>query len=177
MGRDRKRRGIAAVGPWLPLPLGFLRSRAAAELSPHATKLLLDALAQLGPNATRNGDLSFAPAEMRKRGWTSRSTLAAAVSELTDFGILACTRKGSRLSCSLYAITLFPLDCDLAKIDVRPGSYSCSAWATAGGDPPTEASPAVWRRARKTELLAPPRDEAAQNRPATGRTAARRRAK
>ena len=68
MGRDRtKKHSIAVNGAWLPVPLEFLRSRACAELSPHAAKLLLDLMALLGPNATRNGDLSLAPKAMKAR--------------------------------------------------------------------------------------------------------------
>lgn len=173
MSGDRKRkRGVAVSGSWLPMPLDFLRSRAAAELSPHGTKLLLDVLALLGPNATRNGDVSLTPKTMAARGWSGRETLSAAVRELIQHGLLVRTRHGSRLSCSLFAVTLYPLDCDLDKLDVRPGCYTTSGTWNADGallKPPTEDAPARWRRARKTESVAPPRDEAPAKRPATGR--------
>lgn len=176
MGRDAKKKGIASgPGVWVPLALDFLRSRACAELSPHGAKLLLDVLSMLGPNATRNGDLSLAPKVMAPRGWTGRQTLGAAIRELEAFGLLAKTRQGGRLDCSLYALTLYPLDCDLSKLDVGPGGYRMTDYM--GGDatlahPPTEAKPAAWRRARKTQTVAPPRDEVTAHRPATGRTQA-----
>ena len=172
MGRDQKRRGIAVTGAWLPVPLDFLRSRACAELSPHAAKLLLDVLALLGPNAARNGDLSLTPKLMRFRGWTGRESLNAAVRELESFGLLFRTRQGSRLDCSLWACTLYPLDCDLSKLDVRPGAYRVTDWMHGGelANAPTEAAPATWRRARKTQTLTPPRDAAPVKRPATGRS-------
>ncbi|MBC9070951.1 hypothetical protein IAI53_03150 [Thauera sp. CAU 1555] len=172
MGRESKKRGIAVTGAWLPLPLEFARSRACAELSPHAAKLLLDVLSMLGPNAARNGDISITPKLMRLRGWSGRETLNAAVRELLEFGLLALTRQGSRLDCSLFAVTLFPLDCDLRKLDVGPGSYRMTDWMHGGAlaNAPTESSPAVWRRARKTQTVAPPRDEVPAKRPATGRT-------
>lgn len=67
MGRDRtKKHGVAVQGSWLPMPLAFLRSRACASLSPHGIKLLIDVLALLGPNATRNGDLSLSGKCRRK---------------------------------------------------------------------------------------------------------------
>lgn len=174
MGRETKKRGIAVTGAWLPLPLDFARSRACAELSPHAAKLLLDALALLGPNANRNGDLSLTPKLMKARGWTGRETLNAAVRELEEHGLLFRTRQGGRLDCSLFALTLYPLDCDLSKLDVRPGAYRVTDWMDGGtlADAPTEAKPATWRRARKTQTVAPPRDEVPPERPATGRTTA-----
>ncbi len=174
MGRSEKKHGIACKGAWLPVPLEFLRSRACAELSPHAAKLLFDVLALLGPNATRNGDLSLSPKAMRVRGWSGRETLNAAVRELIDNGLLIQTRQGSRLDCSLFACTLYPLDCDLKKLDVGPGSYRLTDYMGTGAtlaNPPTEGKPATWRRARKTQTVAPPRDEAGGERPTTGQTA------
>ena len=173
MGRDIKKRGIAVTGPWLPLPLEFMRSRACAELSPLAAKLLLDVLSMLGTNASRNGDVCLTPKLMRVRGWSGRESLGAAVRELVTHGLLMQTRQGSRLDCSLHALTLFPLDCDMRKLDVGPGSYRTTDYMCDGAgmaNPPTEAKPAVWRRARKTQTVAPPRDEVPPKRPATGRT-------
>lgn len=156
------------------MPLDFLRSRACAELSPHAAKLLLDVFALLGPNANRNGDLSLSPKAMRVRGWSGRETLNAAVRELIDNGLLSQTRQGSRLDCSLFACTLYPLDCDLKKLDVRPGCYLQTNYMGTGAtlaNPPTESKPATWRRARKTQTVTPPRDEEGAERPVAGQTA------
>lgn len=158
----KRKTGIACVGPWLPVPLEFLRSRACAELSPLASKLLLDVFGLLSTNGGRNGDLCLAPKLMAQRGWTSRASLGAAVKELEDNGLLARTRQGSRLDCNLFACTLYPLDCDLRKLDVRPGSYLQTDYMGTGASlakPPTESNPAVWRRARKTETLSPQRNE------------------
>lgn len=168
MSRDRtKSRGIAVNGAWLPVPLPFLRSRACAELSPHGAKLFLDLLALLGPNATRNGNLSLTPRAMSARGWSSRATLQKAVAELIEHDLLAQTKQGSRLNCSLFAVTLFPLNCDLGKLDTGPGSYLTNDWTKHGERAPTEEHPAAWRRARKTVLVAPPRNEAPKKRSAT----------
>ena len=173
MSKSKSKHGIAVSGTWIPLPLEFLRSRACAELSPLAAKLVLDLFALLGPNATRNGDLSLSPKTMAARGWSSRSSLAAAVLELRAHGLLAQTRQGSRLDCSLYAFTLYPLNCDLGKLDVKPGTYKSTDYMGDGAtlaNPPTEANPAQWRRARKTQTVAPPRDEVPLKRPATGQS-------
>jgi hypothetical protein len=152
MKRASRKKSIAVSGSWLPIPLEFLRSRAAAELSPHAAKLLLDVLALLGPNAVGNGDVNLTPKTMMARGWPGRESLKAAVMELIECGLLVQTRQGSRLDCSLFACTLYPLDCDLAKIDVKPGCYLTRDYAGTDGKQagkPTEEAPARWRRARK----------------------------
>ena len=153
------------------MPLLFLRSRACAELSPHGAKLLLDVLAMLGPNATRNGDISLTPKLMAVRGWSSRSTLNAAVKELEEHGLLVRTRQGGRLDCTLFALTLFPIDCDVRKLDPHAvGSFTSRDFEGAGLSAPTEQQPATWRQARKTQTVAPPRDKAPAKRPATGQT-------
>jgi len=171
-GRISRKRSVAVSGSWQPVPLPFLRSRACAELSPHAAKLFLDLLALLGPNATRNGDLSLSPQDMARRGWTSRSTLQAAVRELEAHDLIFRTKQGSRLDCNLFAVTLYPMDCDFKKLDVGPGGYTSRDWESAGLNAPTDEQPAEWRRARKTLLDAPPRDKVGKNRPATGQTPA-----
>lgn len=151
---EPRKKSVAVKGPWLPLPLAFLRARACAELSPLAAKLLIDVLATLGPNATRNGDISLAPKLMTVRGWNSRSSLNAAIRELMSHGLLIQTRQGSRLDCSLFACTLFPLDCDLSKLDVKPGCYLTTDYMGEGqalAEQPTASRPAVWRRARRPE--------------------------
>lgn len=175
--RGPKKRGIAVTGSWLPLPLDFLRSRACAEMSPHAAKLLFDLLAMLGPNASRNGDLCLTPKAMAVRGWSSKSSLASAIDELQEHGLIAQTRAG-RLDCALWACTLFPIDCDISKLDAGPGSYRTTDWMRGGelANPPTETHGAEWRRARKgvatgtrkikkTDFRVPPRDDAPTKRP------------
>ena len=149
--RGSKKRSVAVTGSWLPLSLNFLKSRACAELSPHGAKLLLDVLSMLGPNATRNGDIALAPSLMAIRGWTSRATLGATVRELVECGLLVYSRRGGRLDCSLFACTLFPLDCDLRKIDIKPGAYLMTDYMGDRAElanAATEAKPACWRRAR-----------------------------
>lgn len=158
MGKNRSKHGVSVAGPWIPVPLDFLRSRACAELSPLGLKLLVDVMSQMGPNAAGNGDLSITFKSMQVRGWTSRSSLLAAVSELMESGLLAKTRQGSRLDCNLFAITLYPLSCDMKKLDVAPGTYLPSNYMGDGArmaTPPTEANPACWRRPRKLEKVAP----------------------
>lgn len=61
-------------GGFLPFRTDVLRSEALRNLSPYATKLLLDLASQW--HLGRNGDASAAFENvMRKRGWRSKSTL------------------------------------------------------------------------------------------------------
>lgn len=166
MARLAKKRPVAVQGSWLPLSLEFLRSKVCAELSPLALKLLVDALALLGPNAIRNGDLSLTPKALAIRGWSSRASLLCALRELQDAGLIVVSRQGSRMDCSLFAIALYPLDCDLTKLDIAPGSFKQRDLDTT---PPHPSSPARWNRARKLKTVAPPRNNTPANCSATER--------
>lgn len=149
--RKRKRDGVHVDGPWVPVPLQFLQSRACAELSPHALKLLVDLMAMLKPNAGRNGDLWPSADELRVRGWASDASRSAAMQELRSAGLVVTTRRASGKRCELIALTLWPLACDQKKLDVLRHHYACSEYGgtdDARRAPPTPNAPAVWRKAR-----------------------------
>lgn len=161
MGKSNKKHGVAVQGSWLPLPIQFLRSRACASLSLHATKMLVDLMSQLGPNAKNNGNLCAPPELMALRGWTSTASRQAAVAELVRVGLLIVTRYGSRRLCALYAVTLWPLEYDPLKMTAAgPGSYATQDWSTSsdgGADELTTFAmnrkdrppPAVWSVLRR----------------------------
>jgi len=161
MARDRSAKGrqrthglcVGTGVQFQPLPLEFLRSRACAEMSPHAAKLLLDVLGLMNANGRGNGDIGLTFSRMRPRGWNSKSTLDLAIRELIDSGLLIQTRQGGRKLCALYAFTCYALDCDLSKLDASP---DCIAKARMATDPamnrsPTDTHPAQWRRIRKRD--------------------------
>ena len=156
---ERSRKNAVSVrGPWLAMPLEFLRSRAWAELSPQAAKMLLDLCAGLGPNARGNGDLSAAPVVMKPKGWRSTANRVAALQELEDARLIATMRRGHRRQCALYAVTLWPLQCDLTKLDSGPGTYTTADWEHAGADraaSPTSEAPARWKVLRKIDFGLP----------------------
>lgn len=107
----------------------------------------MDMASQLGPNARGNGDLAATFSLMAARGWTSKASLEQAIAELIENNFILVTRQGGRHKCSLYAICNYALDCDLSKLDVRPGSFSKSDWTQGRRnlqEPPTKSSPAVW---------------------------------
>ncbi len=170
---SKKKNPVSVSGPWFAMPLDFLRSRAWCELSPHAAKMLLDLCASLGPNAKGNGDLSAAPAIMRPKGWGSTATRRAALKELEHAGLVAVMRCGNRRACTLYAVTLWPVQCDTSKLDYGPGSFTTTDWQRVSADRaerPTNAAPAKWKALRGNEIggpatgqppadICPPRDK------------------
>lgn len=172
--KRRKKDGVTVSGPWLPMPLDFLASRACAGLSPHAIKMLIDMCGQLGPNARGNGDISAAQATLNPKGWAKRNaTRVAALDELVRAGLLCLTRHGDRRRCSLYAVTLWPMHCDFSKLDHGPGSYTTQDWRNVSKDGdkrPSAESPVTWAGVRKNKSgdpatgqpspdMSPPRDK------------------
>lgn len=148
----KRKNSVTVTGLWFPMPVEFLLSRACASLSPHAAKMLLDLCSQLKANGYGNGDLSAAPAVMRPRGWSSNDTRRAALAELIRAGLLVVTRQGGRRRCTLYAITLWPLQCPLEKLDHGPGCYTTQDWRAALKGEPERVSderPACWTRTRR----------------------------
>jgi hypothetical protein len=113
--------------------------------------------AGLGRNASGNGDLSAAPAvlqpKMDKRRHSRRRFAGVGA-----VGLIVITRRGNRRKCNLYAVTLWPMDCDFTKLDHGPGAYSTSDWQRAtprGAEKPTKDAPAVWRPLRENENSSP----------------------
>lgn len=79
------------------------------QLSFKAKALLMDFIVRY--NRLNNGDLSAAWSDMQKRGWASETTLRAALKELLDAEFLIVTRQGGKnKTCSLYALTCFPIN-------------------------------------------------------------------
>lgn len=157
MGVDKARRTargdgqVKVDGPWLPIPLRFLQSRACAELSPHAAKLLLDLMSLLKPNGGMNGDLWASADALRVRGWGSDATRSAAMRELQHAHLVSITRRRSGRRCELIALTLWPLACDQAKLDRFRVQHTITDYYGASDEklaPPTSEAPATWRKAR-----------------------------
>lgn len=156
--RKPRKNPVTVAGPWIALSLDFMRSRACNELPPLALKMLIDLCSLLGPNAKGNGDLSAAPALMAPKGWTSNASRVAALKSLEEAGLLIVTRPGDRRSCTLYAVTLWPMSCDPSKLTYGPGSYSTQDWkkgCESRALQPTEREPAVWPSLRRNERSVP----------------------
>ena len=159
LDKRRKKDAVTVDGPWVPMPLEFLSSRACAGLSPHALKMLIDLCGQLGPNARGNGDISAAPAKLNPKGWAkSNATRVAALDELVRAGLLCLTRQGDRRRCSLYAVTLWPMHCEFSKLDHGPGAYTTQDWRNVSKDAdkrPSVDNPVAWAGVRKNKKGAP----------------------
>jgi hypothetical protein len=141
MGRKRhsKHAEKREAGGFVPMPHSVLRSNEFASLSPRATKLLLDLLAQY--KGDNNGDLSPAMTLMRERGWRSGAGLAAAVRELDSTRFVVCTRRGGRHKASLYGCTFFAVDWCAGKLDIQaPTRQFMGTWRMVNG---TFAAPLV----------------------------------
>jgi hypothetical protein len=114
-------------GAFLPFLLDVLRSKALANLSPYAAKLLLDLASQwqLG----RNGDASAAFENvLRARGWRSKATLHNALKELRHSGLIVQTRQGSLHQCSLYALGWLAIDECGGKLYIQPTKRPLNNW-------------------------------------------------
>lgn len=112
---------------FLALPHVVLRSDEFANLSPRATKLMLDLLAQY--KGDNNGDLCAAVKLMGERGWRSKDRLAHAVRELLHKSFLVVTRQGGRHRASLYGVTFFDIDWCNGKLDIEaPTRKLMGAW-------------------------------------------------
>lgn len=152
-GGRTKRDGVSVDGPWVPLPCAFFASRACAELSPHAAKMLMFFLGQLKAGGYGNGRLDAGEARLRAFGWNSPTTAHAAIKELVVADLVVCTRKGAKGRLALYGLTLMPMHCDHSVLDCGPGAWTVADWRanTNAAAAPTEERPAVHRSARQNE--------------------------
>ena len=149
--RDRNR--VAVDGPWLPLPCGFLASRACAELSPLACKMLVFLLGQLRAGGSGNGRADAHPDRLAAHGFTSRASATAALRELIDAGLVAQTAAGRKGASALFGVTLLPFHANPAGLDHGPGLWTAHDWRERAGAeaPPTLQHPAEWTRPRSGE--------------------------
>ncbi len=104
-------------GGFVPLPHVVLRSGEFAALSPRASKLLLDLLAQY--RGDNNGNLCAAFSIMQGRGWRGKSLLARAIGELKASDFLVETRKGGRHKAALFAVSFYAIDACSGKLDIE----------------------------------------------------------
>lgn len=124
-----RRRGGEATEPggYARLPHMVLRSPQFIALSAHATRLLVDLLAQY--KGHNNGDLCASWIVMAGRNWRSRQTLRRALLELEAGLWITRTRQGGLHRATLYAITIFTYD-PRATHDILPADFRKGAWAT-----------------------------------------------
>lgn len=96
------------------------------EMSVYAKALLFCLIGQY--RGTNNGDLDVSLHRMRQEGWRARNTVEKAREELERRGWIVRTRQGWKHTCSLYAVTIWPInECD-GKLDEAPTTTPLGFW-------------------------------------------------
>ena len=116
-------------------PIHVLNHEIFRTLSPRATKLLIDLIAQY--RGHNNGDLSATLKMMRERGWNSSDQLHKAKNELVKKDVIIVTRQGGLNKCSLYAVTWFPIHECSGKLDVSSTTIAPVNWKNGLPSPPS----------------------------------------
>ena len=128
-----KAKGRRESGSYVAMPHGVLRHPNFANLTPRATKLLMDLCSVY--NGRNNGDMATAWSTMKFRGWRSRDQLGKAQQELLAKGFIIKTRQGGRNRCNLFAVTIWAIDdCDgkleISATNTPKGEWKNSAFVT-----------------------------------------------
>jgi hypothetical protein len=116
-------------GGFVALPHVVIRHPNFSELSPRATKLLMDLLSQY--KGDNNGDLATAEKLMRTRGWRSKGGIEIARNELLAKRFIVLTRQGGRNKPNLYAVTFYEINWCEGKLDIKtPNRTFMGSWRT-----------------------------------------------
>lgn len=127
MPRSRaKATGRSEGGSYVAMPHAVLRHPNFVNLSPRATKLLMDLCSAY--NGRNNGDFATAWTVMKTRGWRSRDQLFKAQQELLEKGFIIKTRQGGRNRCNLFAITIWAIDDCGGKLEVPATNTPTGEW-------------------------------------------------
>ena len=132
-------KGRREGGSFALVPHALLECANYASLSPRAVKLFLDLYGQY--RGTNNGDFTLAWKVMQTKGWTSKDQLGKARRELLEKGFIVQTRQGWNNRCSLYGVTLHPIDECGGKLDIKPTTTALGWWKNG---PPEKISRPVY---------------------------------
>lgn len=151
--RKEKPKAKWGGGSFNAFPHRVLVSEKFATLSPQATKLLMDLFSQY--RGSNNGDLCAAFSLMEKRGWKSKSGLAAAIKELIKTGFLVLSCQGGRHKPSLYALTFYAIDeCadkrGISKHDLRATQSPNNDWLC---DTPVSDLKEAQKRKKRADII------------------------
>ena len=124
----RRNKGRMMTDSFVRIPHHVINHEHFRSLSPRATKLLIDLLAQY--RGYNNGDLCAPLSLMRERGWNSSDQLQKAKNEVIEKDVIIVTRQGGINKCSLYAVTWFPIDECNGKLDVASTTTAPVNWKT-----------------------------------------------
>ena len=79
-------------------------------------------------NGNNNGDMCVTWKVAKRRGWKSSGTLHDAKQELVDKGWLELTRQGGKNQCSLFAVSLYPIDECGGKLEWSSTTKASNRW-------------------------------------------------
>lgn len=119
-----KLKGRRESGHFLALPLDVAKSPAVAGLSGPASKLLLDFAGEY--ELRKNGAMTCTRRVMAARGWTSNSSLAAALREVLDVGLIEQVQQGGLHLPARFAFSWLARDVGgdlLAESNVASGAW------------------------------------------------------
>ena len=129
----RRNKGRMMTDSFVRIPHHVINHEHFRSLSPRATKLLIDLLAQY--RGYNNGDLCAPLSLMRERGWNSSDQLQKAKNELIEKDVIIVTRQGGINKCSLYAVTWFPIDECKGKLDIASTTTAPVNWRNKNASP------------------------------------------
>lgn len=141
MGLSRvKHKGRAETGGGFgALPRVVWQSHDYCALPGRAVKLLMDLACQY--NGRNNGDLTVAYSVLRRRGWSSKGTLSAAVHDLLQAGLIIQTRDAKGINpgaqAALYALAWKPIDeCPGKRLTIGPTTTPLRKFSLEGSKSP-----------------------------------------
>lgn len=115
-GRNARPRSFAGI------PRAVIEHPDYQSLHGNAVKLLVDLAYQY--RGKNNGDLTASWSVLKRRGWSSQTTLAKALKQLLGANLITCTRQGKFMNPggypTLYALNWQPIDECGGKLDVDP---------------------------------------------------------
>lgn len=119
----RKTKGRAENGSFVALPHALLESPAFTSLTGTELKVLFGLAGQYRGN--NNGNLSASHTQAKAWGVSSKTSLANALDQLQQLGLIIRTREGVFLNpggrCALYALAWLPIhDCPGKALEVKP---------------------------------------------------------
>ncbi|GMV29545.1 MAG: hypothetical protein AMXMBFR59_16700 [Rhodanobacteraceae bacterium] len=124
--RRRRQKGRQTTEPFASIPIHMLRHPKFLRLSPYAKALFLYWAGLY--NGINNGDFSAANNRFREFGFRSPATLQKAKRALVEQGFAVMTRQGEKRRCSLYGLTIWPIDECGGKLDYPAEKRPSHAW-------------------------------------------------
>ena len=126
---ERKRAQLTGKGKtysFLMLPRYILQSPEFIHLDPFAKALFMHWAGCF--NGFNNGDFSAAKNRYADFGFNSPATLQKAKRTLLATRFAVLTRQGQKRKCSLYGLTIWPIDDCNGKLEVPSERVASNAW-------------------------------------------------